>query len=340
MKTFLVTFSDDRMGRKGGVYKQTQTFLHQYIKDIVSTPIDHRPYDYGMFAQSDFYQKNFALCRHIDAAKNGRVFKPWAICEILREAAADDFVIYSDCSPEMWDVEKVNFYYHEHNNRTNLPNLDVLLNLCSSNNGILSPFIKWDTVPLRAGDLGIHTHRHFTTDRCMQVMGMVRYENSFMPASGMMVFRKNKLSMDFINRWLTWNKIDQCSALGWANRDNDYSFWDGEDEKKMGHRHDQSVAGLLINDMNPNCVDHYQRDWPGHNFLNYCYTGQTYNMIDTNTIVKESASRIFKGDHVINEQGIKLKVFEIRSINNVEWILVGLHRESLYMTTADKLKKV
>jgi hypothetical protein len=252
--------------------------------------------------------------------------------ETFKEAEQGDFIIYTDCSPEMWNEERIR----------PIPGtkLNPLLDLCASNRGILSSFIRWDTVPLRHGQLGIHTHRHFTTDRCMRVMGMMKYENSFMHASGMVVLQKNKLSSDFLSRWLIWNLRDECSALGRAELDNDYSFWDQEDEHKMGHRHDQSISGLLLNEMNPLLVDYYERNYPGHNFLNYCYDHTTYTFTDSNTVVKENRNRIFKGDWVTNEKGVKLRVFEIRSINNVEHILVGLHRESLYMTTPEHLTKV
>lgn len=172
-------------------------------------------------------------------------------------------------------------------------------------------------------------------------MGLTRFEKSYMHASGMVVLQKNKLSWEFIELWLHYNLIPECCALGDPEKDNDYSYWDEyESRYKMGHRHDQSISGLLINEMNPKLLEpRQQTGLPIYNFLNYCVPTSGYRFIDSNTPAPER--KIKKGMDVINEAGIKLRVFEIWPDNyGKEKIIVGLHRESAYQTTEDKLTPV
>jgi hypothetical protein len=334
MKTLLVTVSDDRFGRKNGLYEKTQ--------DKIAHIVAHNPHfgitDTFMMKWADiqdsvFYLKNFSLLRNTDAARNGRAYKPYAIQQALEKVSEGDFVIYNDCSPEIWKME------HDFVIDSQF-SLEVIQNLCTQNRGILSPFVKWDTRPIPHGMLGIHTHENFTTDVCMERMGLCHHHKSFMHASGMMVFQKTQQIVDFVDEWLYFNCIDECASLGRAHITNDYSIWDdSERHNKMGHRHDQSISGLLINKYGYQLVDLpiAPHTVPTYNFLNFCRIRYKYPFIDPN-INPEKEPRLKKGDWVKNKAGEKLKIFEFRPENGIEWIIVGPHEQSCYATTKEHLK--
>lgn len=325
----LVTVSDDRFGRKGGKYEETQEKIKTFFEQNREFGIDSvLSYTWNDVVKNDIYQYHKTILDNIDAARNGRAYKPMAIMEALESVNENDYVIYSDCSPEMWD--RLPFWQYQFD-------ISVITDLCDKNGGVLSAFVKWDTRTILQGHLGIHTHDNFTTDRCMKVMGLENLRYTYMHASGMMVFKKTAKTIAFVNEWLKYNFIDECASLGSASIENDYSFWDKEENYKMGHRHDQSISGLLINKYGYKLVDMpYFHDLNPHNFINYCRVGHTYNFIDP--LVYKEKKRVRKGDKVINSKGVELSVFEIRNEGGEEKLIVGLHRESTYAAIESELK--
>lgn len=325
----LVTVSDDRFGRKNGAYAATQDKITNFINSNPHLNIYHHPWTFESISKTDFYSKNKTLLDNTDAARNGRAYKPFVILESLKTISAGDFVIYNDCSPEMWyDSMAIDGYY----------DTNKLKLLCEQNDGILSAFVKWDTREIPIHGLGIHTHKNFTTTRCIKRMELEHHTRSFMHASGFMCIQKSAKTMQFIEEWLHYNLIDECACLGRHDIPNDYSYWDFNEEfTKMGHRHDQSVSGLLINKYGYKLIDIiYNTPFHTYNFLNFCKRNVNYKFIDPNNN-PDTTRRIEKGDTVINAQGTELKVFEFCPKDGIEWIHVGLHRESLYKTTAAEL---
>jgi hypothetical protein len=224
-----------------------------------------------------FMKKNKTLLDIVGPSKNGRVYKPFAICEALKKINDGDFLIYNDTSPEMWHY---NYDWSKYD-------LNVIKGLCVQNNGILTAHTKWNfNEHTIKGTVGHHTHEHFTLDRCMNKMGMQEYKHSLQHASSLVVLQKCPKATQFAEEWLYWNCIDECSCLGYANIPGDYSFWEAE-QHKMGHRHDQSISGLLINKMNNPIIEHldYFERADGtnpYNFINFCRPDFQYNFFDTN----------------------------------------------------------
>lgn len=327
----LVTVSDDRFGRKDGKYAVTQKKIQRIFENNPSFGISKfLMMDWGQIEASQFYRSNQTLLNNIDAARNGRVYKPYAISEGLKSIEEGEYLVYTDCSPEMWDME-YNFSIPKEYS------LDKLKENCDLNGGILTAVVKWDTRNIPVDGMGIHTHENFTTDRCMRRMSLDHFSKCYMHASGMIVLRKCKKSIEFVNEWLYWNCIDECASLGFAHIENDYSFWNTEDGIKMGHRHDQSISGLLINKMGNKLIDIvHQTGISTYNFLNFCRTDHNYTFIDPN--IEDTQKRIKKGDKVRNEKGQELTVFEIRPENGIEWLIVGLHQESCYRTTERQIE--
>lgn len=319
MKTILVTVSDDRMGRKGGIYEKTQQRIYGLLQGTGLIDIFYMP-TWKDIIQTTFYENNKLLLDHVDPAKNGRAYKPFAISEAFKKADNGDLIIYQDCSPEMWSCSVIP-------NNISIGNLYKKVEQC---NGILAPFVRWDTRPmLTSEDKGIHTHRNFTTSICIEAMGAKEYTNNYMCASGFVCFIKNSETQAFIDIWLAYNTIDLCCALGRKEDPNDYSFWgDYEDRYKMGHRHDQSILGLLMNKWQPFLIEHITGDHHVYNFLNYC-TKHNAKFVNSNK-GPYTLNRINKGDEVKNKAGVILRVFEVWPEGDKEVYIIGMHRESTF----------
>lgn len=328
----LVSVSDDRFGRKEGKYAETQKKMEAIFRGNPSFGVDKfLMLTWEDIVKTDFYAQNKILLDNPDASKNGRAYKPFAILEGLKSLDFGEFLLYSDCSPEIWKMSgsyKIPSKY----------SLDELERLCVINDGILSALVIWDNRPVKPGEYGIHTHENFTLDRCMQKMGLQHFAKSFMPASGMIVIQKSHKTMAFVEEWVRWNTLAECCALGYPLDPNDWSFWDEEQYRKIGCRHDQSVFGLLLCKYGYNLIipDTYADGVPNHNPLRYCRTDTDYKFMNPN-VNPSSERRIRKGDKVINAAGTELVVWEIRSIDSEEVLIVGKHPESCYATTTDKV---
>lgn len=331
-KTILVTVSDDRFGRKEGAYKATQ----QTISNIFEVEnkyfgVELSQWDWDKIKLAPFYKSNKTLLDNIDPARNGRAYKPLVIQQELNNLEFGDFLIYNDCSPELW-----------HNDSGPIPkeeyDIEVLHRLVKNNGGILTAFVKWDYKNKLTNGLGIHTHDNFTLNRCIERMQMEAHRYDYQHASGFMAFEKNEKTVEFVKTWAYWNCIDDCASMGRMSLPNDYSYWEAEHERKMGHRHDQSISGLLLNKMGANLID-LPSIWKvnPYNFVNFCRLNQEYNFISSNNKHITGPNEIKKGSKVINSKGVHLKVFEFAPADGIEWIVVGINRSSCYKTTKEHL---
>lgn len=270
-----VTVSDDRSGRKEGKYSETQDRIKTIFEVNKFGITDLFFWKWDDIIKTEFYKENKKMLDHIDPAMNGRCYKPFVIMDSLEKLSDGDFLIYNDVSPEWWpiDLQIID---------TSIYDINVILDLCVKNEGILTADVSW-YIQEEAGD---HTHENFTTERCMNKMGMSQYKHCLQHASGMIVLIKNKKSIDFVNEWLKWNLVDECSSLGSVeskpvNSDECLcEYWHEEVESygKIGHRHDQSISGLLINQMNNKLVKNVGK----YNFLDYCKIGYQYEMVESN----------------------------------------------------------
>lgn len=323
----LVTISDDRFGRKNGKYSETQDQIERLFRANPSFGIkDFLMLKWSQIETSQFFQDNKQLLSHTDAAVNGRAYKPYAILEAFNKVNEGDYIVYTDCSPEMWKMQKGFKIDPE------IFDIKVLKNLCKNNDDVLSCFVKWKDKHLYPGELGIHTHRHFTTNRCMDKMDLRFYEDAYMHASGMMVFRKTNETKAFIEEWLKWNLIDECCALGPA-RIGGASWWNEEEDFKLGHRHDQSISGLLLNAKNQKLIDIVYNEINPYNFLQYARKNQEYKFI-------ESLPEIKEGDKVLNKSGTEMKVWRIDLEGDKKRYIVGQLSESCYGCGREELKLI
>lgn len=335
MKTILCTISDDRFGRKNSKYSETQDKIFHIIKANPQLGIDiMQMWKWEDIEKTDFYKENKVLLDNTDASRNGRAYKPFIIKHALDNSKEGDYIIYNDCSPEIWNMS------YDSKFQPIYFSLNVLHNLCKGNDDILTVFVKWDTKKIPLHGLGMHTHRYFTMDRCINKMGMQEYKDCFMGASGMWVIRNTPNTQAFVNEWLKWNLDAECSALGDPAIPDDYSYWTqeshsefGKEGYKMGHRHDQSISSLLLNKRRAKFVDILHNDMNPYNFLQYTRTNENFQFIDSYQPL-DPTDPIGIGDIVINDKGIELKVLRIE---NGEYI-VGKSEASAYATTKEFLK--
>jgi len=267
MSVLLVTVSDDRSGRKGGKYSETQDFVLELFKNCPEFGISKFAFwKWPDIQTTPFYTVNKTMLDHADPAMNGRCYKPFVISEGMKSLRDGDFLIYNDSSPEMWNGWSINSRAYD---------LNVIKQLCADNGGVLSATSTYN------GNIYDHTHELFTLERCINKMGMAKYRYSLQHASGMLVFQKSKRSTDFVEEWLRWNLIDECASLGPVTdlRPMAYSYWTEEAGfGKVGHRHDQSISGLLLNSLGNKLV----KEFSCYNFLNFCVKNKTYEFIDSN----------------------------------------------------------
>jgi hypothetical protein len=219
-------------------------------------------------AATEFYRTNETMLNHIQPDMNGRCYKPFVISEGLKSLATGDYLIYNDVSPELWEYRP--------NIDVNRLNLGMLMDLCDSNGGILSA-----TASLY-GNIYDHTHENLTTERCMDVMGLQRYKYSLQHAGGFLALRKCPKTVAFVQAWLHCNLIDECASLGpVTGRAHEHKYWAEEQAAgfgKFGHRHDQSVSGLLVNALGNRLI----KNTHGYCFLNFCSLGTDYEFISCN----------------------------------------------------------
>ena len=286
-KTILVTVSDDRFGRKGGQYEKIQKHIKQFFKENKSFGItDHYSLTHKEFSQSQEYRENFEMQSDPDPQNNGRAYKPYAIREGLRKINDGDYLIYNDCSPEIWGhigkgaYTKISRKY----------DLDKLKFLCDHNGGILTPYNVYGDMwhSQNHTEFNEHTHKNYTLNICMDTMGLREYENSFQHASGLVVLRKNDKSVKFVDDWLKWNLIPECGGLVTWLVEGHEELSEGRCHggKKHGHRHDQSISGLLVNELDLNLVNTFDvlsvHEYSHWCLLSLCIQNHDYRFVDSN----------------------------------------------------------
>ena len=267
-KVYFVTVSDDRSGRKGGKYGETQDKIDSLLKNnkIFLGIEKHFSYKWEDIRNSSFYEENKNLLKWVTPYIHGRVYKPYVILESLKKINYNDYLIYNDCSPEHWEKTFNDF---ESFKSENVYDIEILKTLCKNNNNILSIYVENGDDSWRGGE-GPHTHERMTTPICLEVMKCDKYKHYLQHASGLIVLRKNEKTMKFAQEWLHYNSINKCCSLADVKeleKNKNYTeiyykndvylkrnggnlnYWkEGIKKNKRlhGHRHDQSISGLLL----------------------------------------------------------------------------------------------
>jgi hypothetical protein len=89
-----------------------------------------------------------------------------------------------------------------------------------------------------------YTLGQYCTDIALNEFGITRDEacNIQLHSAGFTgLYLKNPVTLDFLNRWYTYAVNETTFKGGWNNNDKQCS----EDDRCLGHRHDQSVASFI-----------------------------------------------------------------------------------------------
>jgi hypothetical protein len=284
-RIIFVTVADDRYNRKGGNYGLIQDSVKQFLlRNPILGITDYLFLKWEDIIKTQFYIDNKNMLDNPDPSINGRCYKPYAILEALQIIDDGDYLIYNDVSPELW-----NNYIHNNNINDNY-DINIIKQLCCNNNGILTAAVI--TYPDSDAPYGYHTHEHYTLECCINRMGLQEYKYSLQHASGMIVLQKSNKTVEFVNEWYKYNIIDECASLESIPPNKNCNFWGDETELygKMGHRHDQSISGLLINKLNNKLVIPIN----GYNFLSFCMKNINYDFVDSNYNYKNLTKYYYK----------------------------------------------
>lgn len=271
----LCSVSDDRQGRKGGLYEATQRKMNAIFNnnDFGLIQSHHNIADLVI---TDFWEQNKVMLNNIDASRNGRLYKPFVISEELKLLKEGDFLIYSDCSPEMWKMGE-DFVIDK-----DIYDTEVIKSLTIENNDFLVSFVKWAPEDFKTIPLGIHTHHYFTLEPCIEAMQAEEYRHSFQCASGMICIRKTGETVALVDEWLAYNRCWKCACIGNPAIEGDESLWHAKEDYKLGQRSDQSILSILLNRRNWDYVDIVYNDISPYNFLNFCRKDVNYKFINSN----------------------------------------------------------
>ena len=298
-RVVLASISDDRSGRKDGRYRESQLEIQHLLKQTNHHYgiTDYFMWTYDNITRTEVYAENRQLFDNQNADLSGRAYKPLTIYHALMTIDEGDYLIYSDCSPEMWNG------YNRSVPFDNSYDIKVLKDLVNENGGILTSAVFWHheeysdfTNKTSLGykkdihwrrktgdiktDIGDHTHALFTTDACIDTMRLGRYRDSFQHASGIIVIRKSYRSVRFVTNWLHWNLNPKCATV---------IPFHNEATRKLGHRTDQSISGLLINEMNGSLLIPFADGLHNpYNFLQWSRTGVHYEFINSNANPKHT----------------------------------------------------
>lgn len=265
-KSVLVTFSDDRSGRKHGLYGSTQKHITDLFSKCPEFGLSRvQAWTFEELKETAFYKEHQAQLDEKDPDTNGRAYKPFVILEALKSLNDGDYLAYTDTSPEMWlsvkDINAERFH------------MRVLQKLCDENDGILTAFTGWPT----SFD-GHHNHENFTSVECLDAMDANQYRYCTQHASGMWVLKKSPDVVQFITEWLKWNLDPRCYRL------NSETYIKSQ---KIGHRTDQSISGILINKRRHRLVIGPVKPIPGappmhmYNILQFAQIGGIYGFRDS-----------------------------------------------------------
>lgn len=219
----LLMYADDRFMRKAGLYRATQTRIlplliqHPEIKAAVALT-ERELFASELYAEfKDLYDQHFFKGA-------GYSFKPFFIRKHLDAIPDNEYILWHDCSPEIWPTNKSALDY-------SVLRLQPLLDLCDANGGILMP--SWPDPT--------HTHRRYTQPACLELMGLEHLQHERQASASWVLVRKCKFAVDLVDEWLATAKQPACAATH-----NEKKIQDGGIHDFVQNRHDQSVLSLLF----------------------------------------------------------------------------------------------
>ena len=218
----VLTYSDDRFGAKGGAYRKTQQAMHEvfFRHPDIHQVVNKTEHD---LLKTSFYRKHKdVLSRGNLTIHAGCMQKIFFIKEELDKMGEGEYLLYHDCSPEIWDFE--NDKYHEYR-------LQPLLEMCTSNKGVIMADTGSDS----------HSHHQFTSSKCIDLMGAHEHRHKVQDCASWILMQNTPFVRSFIAEALHFVEMEDCFAMR-KHKEYDRSINPDFNE----HRGDQSVMSLLL----------------------------------------------------------------------------------------------
>lgn len=181
MITYLLNYSDDRHGHKGGRFRANQLRLNA---SAIVNGIDHIvSWTWQEFAKTDYYRDNRSFLDR-NHFHNGAAFKPYIILTLLESVNPGDIVFYYDCGPY-----------------TLRRSIQPLIDLCVANDGIL--FHQY-------GDRNLN----WTKRDAFFYMGCdtPRYHNATALGATWLFIQRSERNLEFVRRWLFYNSDERIAS--------------------------------------------------------------------------------------------------------------------------------
>jgi hypothetical protein len=182
MKVYFLTYSDDRFGHKGGVFRERQ--LAQIKGARVHGGIEHfKSWTWEDMIQTEFYREHHAYL-DMNAYHNGFVFKPYIILDLLKQINEDDIVFYHDCAP-----------------RPLKSSAKPMIDLCVKNGG--SVFMQWGDHNRNWVKRDAFYYMGCDTEACHEAVSL---------QATWLVIQKKAWSMRFVEEWLKFNLDERIAS--------------------------------------------------------------------------------------------------------------------------------
>ena len=221
-----MSYSDDRFGRKGGKYRETQiklTSMFNAHSDILNVA----EYTQDDLIKTPFYEEYELLLGVSITHASGNMQKPYFIQKHLRTLPDNSYLLYHDARHDLWPND---FDYLQ-------CSLKPHLEMCNRNMGVLIGTAG----QTETGCL----HRYYSSPICMRVMKVEKFKDQVQECASWVLLKNTPFTHRFVGEWLYYNTQEDCASY-FKNRTTDQA----RDKGFREHRGDQSILTLLLRKYN------------------------------------------------------------------------------------------
>jgi hypothetical protein len=181
MKTYFLTYADDRFGYRGGVFRERQNTLSEAALKYGADVAVRKTWE--DMVQTDFYRQNKAFLDK-NHFHTGYAFKPFMILQTLETMQPNDVLFYHDCNPHPLTMS-----------------MKPLVDLCVRNRGTV--FMQW-------GD----QNRNWVKRDAFYYMNCdtPRYHNAVGLQASWMLIQKRDFTVGFVREWLKYNMDERIAS--------------------------------------------------------------------------------------------------------------------------------
>jgi hypothetical protein len=220
----LITFADDRFGRKDGKYRQTQKKLNEMLSKHpdISSMCHYTDED---LVRTKWHEENAEFLSGGPSLTQsaGNAQKAYFIKHELENLPNGRFLLYHDTSPEVWqedDYAQISLQPH--------------LEKCEENAGILvgwwKSMVKWR-----------HTHHRVTSPVCLRLMEAEQFASELQWCTSWILFKNSPYIRELVDEWFKYNCIPDCASYI-RNKEADKK----ENSDFYENRGDQSILTLIM----------------------------------------------------------------------------------------------